>query len=139
MTDKMEKKFIIENRIEELPILFSKVEELGDEWNLSVPITMNINLVLEEAVTNVIFYAFNDEKRHEIIILVSLENKVLKIEIIDDGLPFDPTNRPMPDVTLSAEDREIGGLGIYLIQQIMDTVKYSRIDNNNILTLTKNI
>jgi len=62
MTDKMEKKFIIENRIEELPILFSKVEELGDEWNLSVPITMNINLVLEEAVTNVIFYAFNDEK-----------------------------------------------------------------------------
>ncbi len=135
----MEKKFIIENRIEELPILFSKVEELGDEWNLSVPITMNINLVLEEAVTNVIFYAFNDEKRHEIIILVSLENKVLKIEIIDDGLPFDPTNRPMPDVTLSAEDREIGGLGIYLIQQIMDTVKYSRIDNNNILTLTKNI
>jgi len=68
-----------------------------------------------------------------------LENKVLKIEIIDDGLPFDPTNRPMPDVTLSAEDREIGGLGIYLIQQIMDTVKYSRIDNNNILTLTKNI
>lgn len=135
----MEKKFIIENRIEELPILFSKVEELGDEWNLSVPITMNINLVLEEAVTNVIFYAFNDEKRHEIIILVSLENRVLKIEIIDDGLPFDPTNRPMPDVTLSAEDREIGGLGIYLIQQIMDTVKYSRIDNNNILTLTKNI
>lgn len=135
----MEKKFIIENRIEELPILFSKVEELGDEWNLSVPITMNINLVLEEAVTNVIFYAFNDEKRHEIIILVSLENRVLKIVIIDDGLPFDPTNRPMPDVTLSAEDREIGGLGIYLIQQIMDTVKYSRIDNNNILTLTKNI
>ncbi|MBP7507479.1 MAG: ATP-binding protein [Prolixibacteraceae bacterium] len=135
----MEKKFIVENRIEELPLLFSKIEELGEMWNLSLPLTMNINLVLEEAVSNVIFYAFNDEKRHEIIILVSLENEVLKIEIIDDGLPFDPTNRQMPDVTLSAEDREIGGLGIYLIKQIMDTVEYARVDNNNILTLTKKI
>lgn len=135
----MEKKFIVENRIEELPLLFSKIEELGEMWNLSLPLTMNINLVLEEAVSNVIFYAFNDEKRHEIIILVSLENEVLKIEIIDDGLPFDPTNRQMPDVTLSAEDREIGGLGIYLIKQIMDTVEYTRVDNNNILTLTKKI
>lgn len=135
----MEKKFIVENRIEELPLLFSKIEELSEVWSLSLPLTMNINLVLEEAVSNVIFYAFNDEKRHEIIILVSLENEVLKIEIIDDGTPFDPTNRQMPDVTLPAEDREIGGLGIYLIKQIMDTVEYSRIDNNNILTLTKKI
>lgn len=135
----MEKKFIVENRIEELPILFSKIEELGEIWSLSLPLTMNINLVLEEAVSNVIFYAFNDEKKHEITILVILENEVLKIEIIDDGIPFDPTIKQMPDVTLSAEDREIGGLGIYLIKQIMDTVEYSRIDNNNILTLTKKI
>ncbi len=100
---------------------------------------MNINLALEEAVSNVIFYAFDDEKEHDIKIVISLENKNLSIEIIDDGKPFDPTARKQPDVSLPAEDRPIGGLGIFLIRKMMDNVTYNRHNNLNTLTLLKNI
>jgi len=94
---------------------------------------------LEEAVSNVIFYAFDDEKEHDIKIVISLENKILSIEIIDDGKPFDPTARKEPDVSLPAEDRPIGGLGIFLIRKMMDNVTYTRHNNLNTLTLLKNI
>ncbi len=64
---------------------------------------------------------------------------MLTIEIIDDGIPFDPLSHEQPDITLQAEERPVGGLGIFLISKIMDTVQYSRINNFNILTLKKSI
>jgi serine/threonine-protein kinase RsbW len=129
--------FIIENRIEEIPVLAEKIERLAEEEKLSYEMTMNINLVLEEALSNIIYYAFSDNKKHLINILLSLEDKKLTIKITDDGIPFDPTLHKEPDISLPVEEREIGGLGILLISKIMDTVKYSRDKNLNILTLTK--
>lgn len=129
----------ITNNVDELPILAGRIEELAEKWELPMPLTMNLNLVLEEAVSNVIFYAFNDQEKHEINITFNIESNVLTIEITDDGIAFDPTLRKQPDLTLPAEERPIGGLGIFLISKIMDTVKYSRHNNNNILTLIKNI
>lgn len=135
----MKREIIIENKIDELPILFKNIEEIGVKWKLPVSLTMNLNLVLEEAVSNVIFYAYTDDEKHEITILLSLIDNLLKIEIIDDGIAFDPTQKEQPNITLSAEERSIGGLGIFLIKQIMDTVEYSRANNKNILTLIKRI
>ncbi len=135
----MKEEIIISNHVDELPILAEKIEELADQWGLTIPLAMNINLALEEAVSNVIFYAFDDEKEHDIKIVISLENKNLSIEIIDDGKPFDPTARKQPDVSLPAEDRPIGGLGIFLIKKMMDNVTYTRHNNLNTLTLLKNI
>jgi len=135
----MKEEIIISNHVDELPILAEKIEELADQWGLAMPLAMNINLALEEAVSNVIFYAFDDEKEHDIKIVISLENKILSIEIIDDGKPFDPTARKEPDVSLPAEDRPIGGLGIFLIRKMMDNVTYTRHNNLNTLTLLKNI
>jgi len=135
----MKEEIIISNHVDELPILVEKIEELADQWGLAMPLAMNINLALEEAVSNVIFYAFDDEKEHDIKIVISLENKILSIEIIDDGKPFDPTARKEPDVSLPAEDRPIGGLGIFLIRKMMDNVTYTRHNNLNTLTLLKNI
>ncbi len=129
--------FIIENRIEEIPVLAEKIERLAEEEKLSYEMTMNINLVLEEALSNIIYYAFSDNKKHLINILLSVEDKKLTIKITDDGIPFDPTLHKEPDISLPVEEREIGGLGILLISKIMDTVKYSRDKNLNILTLTK--
>ncbi len=135
----MKEEIIISNHVDELPVLAEKIEELADQWGLTIPLAMNINLALEEAVSNVIFYAFDDEKEHDIKIVISLENKNLSIEIIDDGKPFDPTARKQPDVSLPAEDRPIGGLGIFLIRKMMDNVTYNRHNNLNTLTLLKNI
>jgi serine/threonine-protein kinase RsbW len=131
--------FIIENRIEEIPVLAEKIERLAEKRNLPGKVTMNINLALEEALSNIIYYAFSDNKKHLINISLSVENKKLTIKIIDDGIPFDPTLQKEPDISLAVEDRPVGGLGILLISKIMDTVKYSRDKNLNILTLTKHL
>jgi serine/threonine-protein kinase RsbW len=136
---KVKENIVITNNVEELPILAAKVEELAEKWELPMALAMNLNLVLEEAVSNVIFYAFNDQVNHEITILFKLENNILTIEITDDGIAFDPTLRKKPDLTLPAEERPIGGLGIFLISKIMDSVNYSRQNNQNKLTLIKNI
>ena len=135
----MKEEIIITNHVDELPVLAEKIEALAESWELSMPLTMNINLALEEAISNVIFYAFDDEKEHDIKIVLSLENKTLTIEIIDDGKPFDPTARQQPDISLPAEDRPIGGLGIFLIKKMMNNVTYTRHNNLNTLTLLKNI
>lgn len=132
------KHFVIENQIGELSSLAGKIDELAEDWELPQALAMNINLVIEEAVSNIIFYAFNDDDKHEIKISISLENNRLNIKITDDGIPFNPLLQQQPDVTLSAENREVGGLGIFLIAQIMDEVNYERNENKNILTLKKN-
>jgi len=139
METKMKEVFEIENRIEALSVLAGKIEELAEKWELSMPLIMNLNLVLEEAVSNVIFYAFNDHQKHLIQISLALENKILTVEIVDDGIPFDPLSQKLPDITLPVEERPIGGLGILLILKIMDQVSYSRQNNQNRLTLVKNI
>ena len=135
----MKEEIIITNHVDELPVLAEKIEALAESWELSMPLAMNINLALEEAISNVIFYAFDDEKEHDIKIVLSLENKTLTIKIIDDGKPFDPTARQQPDISLPAEDRPIGGLGIFLIKKMMNNVTYTRHNNLNTLTLLKNI
>lgn len=133
------KKFVIENQINELSSLAGKIEKIAEEWNLSPTLAMNLNLVIEEALSNIIFYAFNDKNKHEIKISVSADNKTLTIKITDDGIPFNPLKQKPPDITLPAEERPVGGLGIFLMSQIMDEMHYNRNNNENILTLNKSI
>lgn len=143
MKTKRNTEIIVKNNIDELSVLYEKIEQLADEMQFSPALTMNLNLVLEEAVSNIIFYAFEDQNEHLIYIALSLsgeeENATLKIIIRDDGRPFDPTANDDPDVSLAVEDRPIGGLGIFLVRRIMDQVTYNRENNYNILTLIKNI
>lgn len=131
------KSFVIENRIGELSVLAQKLETLAARWRLESALVMNLNLVLEEALSNIIFYAFRDQDVHKIRISITREGDRLTIRIRDDGIPFDPTAAPAPDTSLPAGERPIGGLGILLISKLMDNVHYARIDNQNVLTLTK--
>ena len=133
------KHFVINNQIEELSFLAEKIEELAEEWKLPMALAMNINLVIEEAVSNIIFYAFTDKEKHEIKISISLNINILIIKITDYGIPFNPILQQEPDITLPLEERPVGGLGIFLITQIMDEVSYVRQKNQNILTLNKSI
>jgi anti-sigma regulatory factor (Ser/Thr protein kinase) len=84
-------------------------------------------------------YAYPQGEEHEFQLDVHvLENRLI-FKIIDSGKEFDPTLQPDADVTLSLEERPIGGLGIFLIRQIMQTVDYRRVDGKNILTMVKMI
>lgn len=133
------KHFTITNRITELPALARETEELAQEWKLPAPLTMNLNLVLEEALSNIIYYAFKDNVEHKIRISLSQSNNKITVRIKDDGIPFNPSGQMKPDITLPASERPVGGLGIFLISKIMDTVHYARERNLNVLTLIKKV
>ena len=100
---------------------------------------MSINLALEEAVVNVMNYAYPEGTIGEIDISVTFSDGSITFTIQDTGTPFDPTKVSNPDTSLSAEERPIGGLGIYLVRELMDEVSYCYENNHNILTLKKKI
>ena len=135
----MEKTIILANDIAEISRLAQFVDEVGEEFSLAPDITFNLNLVLEEAVVNVINYAYPKEEHQHIYLSAKLHEDSIVLVLTDTGKEFDPTMAPEADITLSAEDRPIGGLGIFLIRQIMNEVKYERIEGKNVLTLGKKL
>lgn len=135
----MEKKLILQNEVAEISKLAIFIDELGEEFGLSPELVFNLNLVLEEAVSNVILYAYPKEEHQTISLIAKKKVNQLIFVLTDSGKEFDPTQAPDADITLSAEDRPIGGLGIFLIRQIMNTVEYQRIDGKNVLTLGKEL
>lgn len=134
----MENEIKLLNNIAELSRLETFVEELGTELNLSPEITMNINLALEEAIANIIMYAYPAEESREIILKITSSEQQLILLLTDHGISFDPTQVKDADLPLSIEERPIGGLG-FLIRQIMNEVSYQRIDGKNKLIMKKNI
>ena len=135
----MEKSIILANDISEISKLNAFIEEIGEEFSLTPDVVFNLTLVLEEAVVNVINYAYPKEDHEKIYLSARLHEGSIILVLTDTGKEFDPTMAPEADVTLSAEDRQIGGLGIFLIRQIMNEVKYERIDGKNVLTLEKKL
>ncbi|MBR6493515.1 MAG: SpoIIE family protein phosphatase [Paludibacteraceae bacterium] len=125
---------VMRNDIQQIPTLAEWLEMIGLPQELNMP----INLALEEAVSNVMLYAYPG-KSGQVLVECDKKEKQLIFTISDSGVPFDPTQQEDPDVTQSAEERPIGGLGIFLVRQIMDDIRYERKDNKNILTLTKRI
>ena len=99
--------------------------------------TSTLNLAMEEAVVNVIEYAYPKDERHLICIVAKIKEDELTFVISDAGVPFDPTTQPKSDISLPAEERAVGGLGIHLIREFMDTIHYEHRNNLNILTLGK--
>lgn len=97
-----------------------------------------IEISLEELFVNISHYAY-PEGNGWAEIHVGVEDGVMELTLIDGGIPFDPLAKPDPDVTLLAEERQIGGLGIYMVKQKMDAMEYQRKDDKNILTIRKKL
>jgi anti-sigma regulatory factor (Ser/Thr protein kinase) len=135
----MEKSITLANDIAEISRLATFIEEVGEAFELTPDVIFNLNLVIEEAVVNVINYAYPKEEHQSIYLSANLHNGSIVFVLTDTGKEFDPTQAPEADITLSAEERPIGGLGIFLIRQIMNEVKYQRIDGKYVLTLEKKL
>ncbi len=130
------RKIVITNDLSEIETLKSTVDSFCEEVKISPELSMQLQLVLEEAVTNVILYAYPD-KKGDIELELSQCNGHLTFVLSDRGIPYNPLEKEDPDVTLAAEERPIGGLGIYFIKQLMDEVGYNRNDGKNIFTMKK--
>ena len=157
------------NDVQAVPQLAEFVDQVCEEAGFDMATIMKLNLAIEEAVVNVMNYAYPAGTAGNVTIEAVLQPASaasasgvsvsaasvsgvsvpggfpagvvgsLTFIISDSGVAFDPTVKPEVDTTLSAEERNIGGLGIHLIRQIMDSVSYERTDNRNILTLVKNL
>ena len=122
------------------------MQTLNDFIHSALPADCNqkvlneIDLAVEEIFVNIAHYAYGQENTdNEAKILCELNNDLLTVSFIDSGTPFNPLDRPDPDITQSAEERRIGGLGIYLTKKFMTSVKYSYKNGHNILTIEKRI
>ena len=135
----MKKEIQIRNQVDDLQHVAAFVEEIADELQLSPELTMNFNLVLEEMVSNVIFYAYPKENDQPIILTATSDDDSISFIITDEGRAFDPTAREDADMSVNPADRQLGGMGIFITRQIMDDVTYQRIDGCNILTMTKRL
>ena len=135
----MNKKLIIKNQVGELERVNQFIEEIGEELGLDMELQMNLNLVMEEMVSNVIFYAYPEGKTADIELVAESNGKELTFMLSDQGKEFDPTAKEDADPDVDPMDREIGGMGIFIVKNIMNQVTYQRLEGKNLLTMKKEI
>ena len=129
----------LENEIGQISRLSKFISDIASSRGLDENQAMNINLAMEEAVTNSIMYAYPEGTRGEVEVDARADDNAIEFTISDNGMEFDPTARPEPDINAKAEERPIGGLGIFLVKNIMDSVSYTREKDTNILRLIKKL
>lgn len=135
----------LEVRVEPRPAEPRRVAEIferfAEEHDLPPQVLMRMELALDEALTNVVSYAFPEESGDAVITVgMDIRERRVRICIEDNGPPFDPlTEAPEPDVEAPAEEREIGGLGVHLAKTFVETLRYERVDGRNRLTLEQSL
>jgi anti-sigma regulatory factor (Ser/Thr protein kinase) len=131
--------FELKNRLADLDVLCEHLAAFCKTCGIAKKQKFEINLALDELFTNIINHGFEDEKEHDIRVTCIKSDNTVEITIRDDGIPFNPLEAPQPDLNCTFNDREIGGLGIHLIKAYIDQIDYQRKDEENVLTLTKEL
>ncbi|MBQ3396267.1 MAG: ATP-binding protein [Synergistaceae bacterium] len=134
------KELTLDADVKNLDEVLAFVDEQLEVHDCSPKIQMQIDVAVEELFVNIAHYAYNPETGPATVRVEIQENPLsVIITFIDNGVPYDPLAKPDPDVTLSAEEREIGGLGIYMVKKSMDNIEYEYKDGKNILKIQKNL
>jgi Anti-sigma regulatory factor (Ser/Thr protein kinase) len=133
-------KITVPARLDELDHVLDFIEQELDIYECAVKIKLQLAIAVEEIFVNIAKYAYAPgEGSTEILCSYSDEMKAVSISFLDEGMPYNPLAKKDPDITLSSEDRKIGGLGIYMVKKSMDEVIYDYKDNRNMLTIRKNM
>lgn len=133
-------RFIYRNDLAELEKLAADLEAFGEAHGVNPGVVHAFNLCLDEIITNIISYGFEDGAEHEIMLELRADDGQVVATVIDTGKAFNPlTDAKEPDLDASLEDREIGGLGIFFLKQMMDTLDYHRANDRNHLTMVKRL
>jgi sigma-B regulation protein RsbU (phosphoserine phosphatase) len=123
------------NDISELQSAMDTLEAAMSQSSIPELVINRSKVILDEILSNIILYAYDDEQEHTIEIRLSLDSNGIRVTIKDDGIPFNPLGRAAPDTTAPMEERELGGLGIHLVKKLADEVVYQRHINSNVLTI----
>ena len=134
------KELELEAKVENLSEVLAFVDEQLEAADCPMKIQMQIDIAVEEIFVNIANYAYAPEIGTATVrVEVMRDPPSVDITFIDKGIPYDPLAKADPDVTLSAEERQIGGLGIFMVKKSMDDVKYAYLDGHNILTIKKGL
>jgi serine/threonine-protein kinase RsbW len=133
MTDRL--CFTMANTLDELARLIGQINGALETRNIPPRAAYRVNLVLEEVLTNIIKYAYQPGSRHAIEVSMELKEDDVVLECIDDGKPFDPLSLPPPDLERSLEELEPGGLGIHLVRQTAQEIRYCYQEGKNVLRI----
>ena len=131
--------FTLKNRLPEIARLTERLGRFAADNELTPSVLHDINLALEEAVTNIISYGYSDNREHEILIHIRIKPGEVIVELKDDARAFNPLTAPQTDVTKPLDQRTVGGLGIHLMRNLMDKIEYLRLEDGNLLIMKKNI
>ena len=123
--------------IDNLDTMIDFIIDTTAELSLENRVISKLRLMSEEALVNIINYGYPDKTGDILIRCEMTEKRKLFVQIIDWGIEFNPLDKDDPDITLPMEERGIGGLGIFMVKTIMDTVEYNYSEGKNILTMTK--
>ncbi|MBQ8006211.1 MAG: ATP-binding protein [Lachnospiraceae bacterium] len=135
----MEREMTIEASVSNLDDVLAFVDARLEEAGCGMKEQMQIDVAVEEIYVNIAHYAYVPQTcMAKISVDIDTDKRQIVVEFRDSGMEFDPLAKPDPDTTLSAQERQIGGLGIYMVKKSMDDVTYTRSDGQNILTLYKN-
>lgn len=130
---------ILKNDVAELERVMKFVSELCAKNSVSPEMEYDLNLAMDEVVANVAEHAYPPGSEHQFTVQITLSNDEFVARIEDDGIEFNPTNHPAPDLDAPLETRREGGLGIHLVRQIMTGMEYQRLAGKNVLTLRKKL
>ena len=135
----MKRELTFKNEEQELTRVTEFMENICDELQLDMHVSMKLQVAIEEMVTNIIFYAYPEGTRADISLTAESEDKELTLVLSDTGKPFDPTAKEDADIETNPMDREQGGMGILIVKNIMNEVSYQRLGNTNQLTMKKKL
>jgi serine/threonine-protein kinase RsbW len=127
------------NQPSEVARLQDQLESFARQHGIESRAVHDLQLALEEHLTNVLSYAFADKAEHQIQVRIQFDALELHVTVEDDGRPFNPLERPAPNISQSLEKRPIGGLGIHMMRQAVDRLEYRRVEGRNVLVMHKRI
>jgi serine/threonine-protein kinase RsbW/sigma-B regulation protein RsbU (phosphoserine phosphatase) len=125
------------NDVAELPHVVDAIDALCATGTVSEAAAFAVKVALDEVLMNVIHHGHTDGGRHHVHIRLEADAERVRLEVSDDGRPFDPLAAPPPDTGAPLPERPVGGLGIHLVRQLMDEVTYQRAGDRNVLVMTK--
>lgn len=134
------KELTVKATVENIDTVTDFVNEQLESLDCPMKAQMQIDVAIDELFSNIAYYAYNPEIGEATVrVEVTEDPLAVRISFIDNGIPYDPLAKDDPDITLSAEERDIGGLGIYMVKKTMDDISYEYKDGQNILTIKKHI